>query len=83
MHQIRSISLVGEDERWLVKDIVKSSKEPVKCRVIPADVIQVYRDKITELRSEIVAKLKEEQNEKLMDQMEKDVQFNFYNLNFN
>lgn len=69
----RSISLVGEDDRWLVKEIVKSSKEPVKCRVIPADVIQIYRDKITSLRGEIVAQLKEEQSEKLMDQMEKDV----------
>ena len=43
----RSISLVGENDRWLVKDIIKSSKEPVKCRVIPADVIQIYREKIT------------------------------------
>jgi hypothetical protein len=27
--------LVGEPDRWLVKEIMKSSKEPVKCRVIP------------------------------------------------
>jgi len=27
--------LVTEGDRWLVKEIVKSSKEPVKCRVIP------------------------------------------------
>ena len=66
--------MVGEDDRWLVKEIVKSSKEPVKCRVIPADVIQIYREKITELRADIVAKLKDEQNEKLMEQMEKDVE---------
>ena len=33
--QNRSISLVGEQDRWLVKEIVKSSAEPVKCRVIP------------------------------------------------
>lgn len=31
----RSISLVGENDRWLVKEIVKSSPIPVKCRVIP------------------------------------------------
>ncbi len=64
---------MGEDDRWLVKEIVKSSKEPVKCRIIPADVQQIYREKVTSLRSELVAKLKEEQSEKLMDQMEKDV----------
>jgi superfamily II DNA/RNA helicase len=31
----RSISLVTENDRWLVKDIIKSSKTPVKSRVIP------------------------------------------------
>ena len=75
----RSISLVGENDRWLVKDIIKSSKEPVKCRVIPADVIQIYREKITNLRAELVAKLKDEQSEKLMDQMEKDVSIQILN----
>lgn len=69
----RSISLVAESDRWLVKEIVKSSKEPVKCRVIPPDVIQFYREKLNEVRIELGEKLQGERNEKLMEKMDKDV----------
>ena len=42
----RSISLVGEQDRWLVKEIVKSSKEPVKCRLVPPGKIYSFNWKI-------------------------------------
>lgn len=71
----RSISLVGEQDRWLVKEIMKSSKEPVKCRVIPNDVIEFYRDKVDSLRTDLLSKLNEEKDEKLIDQMEKELNF--------
>lgn len=70
----RSISLVAEADRWLVKEIVKSSKEPVKCRVIPSDVVQFYRQKIDEARVKLEERLNEEKGEKMMEQMEKDLQ---------
>ena len=69
----RSISLVTESDRWLVKEIVKASREPVKCRLIPADVIEHYREKVENIRGQLVAQLKDEQSEKLIDQMERDV----------
>lgn len=31
----RSVSLVGEEERKMLKDIVKSAKTPVKARILP------------------------------------------------
>ena len=52
---------------------MKSSKEPVKCRVIPNDVIEFYRDKVDSLRTDLLSKLNEEKDEKLIDQMEKEV----------
>ena len=70
----RSISLVTESDRWLVKEIVRSSKEPVKCRVIPNDVIQFYRTKIDEARVQLEETLNEEKSEKMMEKMEKDLQ---------
>jgi ATP-dependent RNA helicase DDX27 len=69
----RAISLVGESERWLVKEIIKSSKEPVKCRVIPNETIEFYREKCGALRNEIVETLKEEDNQKEIEKMENDV----------
>ena len=35
MHCYRSVSLVGEKERKMLKDIVKKATNPVKSRIIP------------------------------------------------
>ena len=35
MHCCRSVSLVGEKERKMLKDIVKKATNPVKSRIIP------------------------------------------------
>lgn len=69
----RAISLVGENDRWLVKEIVKSSVIPVKCRVIPQDVIEIYREKVGDLRGDVKAKLQEEDMEKEMNETEKEI----------
>jgi len=69
----RSISMVAENDRWLVKEIIKSSAIPVKSRVIPSEVIQVYKDKVEQLSAKIVEKFKEEQAEKLMDKAESQI----------
>lgn len=37
------------------------------------DVIEFYREKVNGFREELLSKLKEEQDEKLMDKMERDV----------
>ena len=69
----RSISLVCEDDRWLLKEIIKSSKEPVKCRVVPADVIEFYRDKCDQCREKVAEVLSEERLEQQMQSLDKDI----------
>lgn len=76
----RSISLVGENDRWLVKEIVKSSAIPVKCRVVPVDVIETYRNKVGELRGDVKEKLREEEMEKEIIETEKDINRTAYKL---
>ncbi|XP_022082251.1 probable ATP-dependent RNA helicase DDX27 [Acanthaster planci] len=61
----RAVSLVGERERKLLKDIVKKANNPVKSRIVPQDVVQKYRDKIASLEEDIgeVMRLEEEEKE--------------------
>ncbi|XP_038068012.1 probable ATP-dependent RNA helicase DDX27 [Patiria miniata] len=61
----RAVSLVGERERRLLKDIVKKANNPVKSRVVPQDVVQKYRDKIASMEEDIeeVMRLEEEEKE--------------------
>ena len=47
----------------------------VKFLLICKDVIEFYREKVDAFRTEVVSKLKEEQDEKQMDKMERDVIF--------
>ncbi|XP_064599408.1 probable ATP-dependent RNA helicase DDX27 [Liolophura sinensis] len=49
----RSVSLVGEQERKLLKELVKKARTAVKSRVIPQEVIGKYRDKITKMEPDI------------------------------
>lgn len=48
-----SVSLAGEKERKLVKEIVKRAKNPVKARVIPPEIIEKYKKKLEELDPKI------------------------------
>jgi len=65
--------LVGENDRWLVKEIVKSSVLPVKCRLIPPEVIEAYRNKVGDLRPDVKEKLREEEIEKELEETELEV----------
>ncbi|XP_075703034.1 putative ATP-dependent RNA helicase DDX27 [Rhinoderma darwinii] len=66
----RSVSLVGEEERKILKEIVKKAQTPVKARILPQDVISKFRDKITKLEKEIYAVLQLEREEKEMQKSE-------------
>ncbi|XP_040293213.1 probable ATP-dependent RNA helicase DDX27 isoform X2 [Bufo bufo] len=66
----RSVSLVGEEERKSLKEIVKKAQAPVKARILPQDVISKFRDKITKLEKEIYAVLQLEKEEKEMQKSE-------------
>jgi len=60
----RSISLVGENERHLIKDILKTCKVPAKMRIVPQEIIQIFRNKLEELEPDIEEILKIEYGEK-------------------
>ena len=60
----RAVSLVGDGERKLLKELIKKAKIPAKSRVIPQEVVISYRDRIQELAEEIKAILKKEREEK-------------------
>ncbi|XP_031228679.1 probable ATP-dependent RNA helicase DDX27 [Mastomys coucha] len=66
----RSVSLVGEEERKMLKEIVKAAKAPVKARILPQDVILKFRDKIEKLEKDVYAVLQLEAEEKELQQSE-------------
>ncbi|KAK2499001.1 hypothetical protein MC885_015055 [Smutsia gigantea] len=66
----RSVSLVGEEERKMLKEIVKAAKAPVKARILPQDVILKFRDKIETMEKDVYAVLQLEAEEKEMQQSE-------------
>ncbi|XP_066481521.1 probable ATP-dependent RNA helicase DDX27 [Tiliqua scincoides] len=66
----RSVSLVGEDERKMLKEIVKAAKAPVKARVLPQDVILRFREKIEKLEPDIYAVLRLEREERELQHSE-------------
>ncbi|KAM6248807.1 putative ATP-dependent RNA helicase DDX27 isoform 2-T2 [Porphyrio hochstetteri] len=66
----RSVSLVGEEERKMLKDIVKAAKTPVKARILPQDVVLKFREKIENLEKDVYAVLSLEREEREMQQSE-------------
>ncbi|XP_067937758.1 probable ATP-dependent RNA helicase DDX27 [Watersipora subatra] len=66
----RSITLVGEKERRILKDIVKKAANPVKSRVLPPDIIDKYVSKIRSLEDDVQAIVTEEEEEKQLAKAE-------------
>ncbi|XP_074530311.1 putative ATP-dependent RNA helicase DDX27 [Halichoeres trimaculatus] len=60
----RSVSLVGETERRMLKEVVKSAKSSVKARVLPPEVILKFRDLISKLEKDVEAVIKLEREER-------------------
>uniref|UniRef100_A0A4W3J4Y5 RNA helicase n=1 Tax=Callorhinchus milii TaxID=7868 RepID=A0A4W3J4Y5_CALMI len=69
----RSVSLVGEQERKMLKEIVRKAKTAVKARVIPQEVVMKFRDKIEKMEKEIYAVLQLEKEEKMLQKTEAQV----------
>ncbi|XP_063705859.1 probable ATP-dependent RNA helicase DDX27 [Culicoides brevitarsis] len=65
-----SVSLAGETERKMVKEIIKRATNPVKNRIIPSEIVEKYRKKVQALEPEIEKVLEEEKAEKMLAQAE-------------
>ncbi|KAH9491632.1 putative ATP-dependent RNA helicase ddx27 [Bulinus truncatus] len=70
----RSVSLVGEKERKILKEIVKQAKTPLKTRIIPQDVITKFRTKIADLEEDIKAIQVQQREESQMRAVENKMQ---------
>nr|CAG4638420.1 EOG090X059J [Cyclestheria hislopi] len=68
-----SVSLAGESERKIVKDIVKRAKNPVKCRVIPPEILTRYQKKLQDVEQDIDRILSEEKTESQLAALENQV----------
>ncbi|XP_034442564.1 probable ATP-dependent RNA helicase DDX27 [Hippoglossus hippoglossus] len=60
----RSVSLVGESERKMLKEVVKSAKNIVKARVLPPEVILKFRDLISKIEKDVGAVMRLEREER-------------------
>ncbi|GIY24313.1 probable ATP-dependent RNA helicase DDX27 [Caerostris extrusa] len=69
----RSVSMVGETERKLLKEIVKEAKNPVKHRLVPPEIVTKYQEKLVSLEDDISKVMREEKEEKELQAMEKSV----------
>ncbi|XP_014251381.1 probable ATP-dependent RNA helicase DDX27 [Cimex lectularius] len=65
-----SVSLAGERERPLVKEIVKSVRHPVRARTIPTEIISKFKKKVNALEERINTILQEEWEEKALRKAE-------------
>ncbi|CAI2172882.1 16210_t:CDS:10 [Funneliformis geosporum] len=67
----RSVTLTGEEDRKLLKMVIKhSQKEQIKRRNIDTELIREYGEKLVDIKKKVVEVLKEEKEEKLIKQTE-------------
>jgi ATP-dependent RNA helicase DDX27 len=65
------VTLVGEQDRKLLKMAIKSANSSqVKNRVVPADTIQRYKEKVESLSTQIQEVLQEEKEDRSLRQAE-------------
>lgn len=65
-----SVSLAGEQERKIVKEIIKRAKNPVKSRIVPPDIVEKYHNKLEKIEPEISKILDEEFAERMLAKAE-------------
>ena len=66
----RSVSIAGEGERKMVKEIIKRARDPVKSRTINTDVVEKDKKKLAKLEEDIKRVLEEETAEREIAKLE-------------
>lgn len=68
----RSVTLVGEADRKMLKAVIKHSSDAdkVKHRTLPSDHVAISATKLSEIKDEVAEVLKEEKEEKAIRQAE-------------
>ncbi|XP_021914153.1 probable ATP-dependent RNA helicase DDX27 isoform X2 [Zootermopsis nevadensis] len=65
-----SVSLAGEGERRVVKDVIKKATNPVKMRIIATDIVEKYRVRVSALEDKVKHILQEEWEERTLNRAE-------------
>ncbi|PNF39978.1 putative ATP-dependent RNA helicase DDX27 [Cryptotermes secundus] len=65
-----SVSLAGEGERKIVKDVIKKASNPVKMRIIAPDIVEKYRVRVSALEDKVKHILQEEWEERALNRAE-------------
>ena len=65
-NQLRSVTLVGEADRKMLKAAIKhsSGEDQVRHRIVPTEILQNWVEKLAGFTEEVAAILKEEKEEK-------------------
>ena len=71
----RSISLVGESERKLLKEIVKQAKNPVKSRIVAPEIINKFKNKLRGFEEDVQEILKQEKEDKEVNNLLKTAKY--------
>jgi len=66
----RSVSIAGEGERKMVKEIVKRARDPVKSRTVNTDVLEKYKVKLNKLEEDVTRVIEEEKAEREIAKLE-------------
>ncbi|KAI5712828.1 hypothetical protein M8J75_011509 [Diaphorina citri] len=68
-----SVSMAGEVDRKLVKQVIKNAKNPVKHRIIPPEIVDKYRAKVEAIEGEVQKILTEEKHDRLLNKADEQV----------
>lgn len=66
----RSVSIAGEKERKMVREIIKRARDPVKARVIPSEIVEKYKKKLKEIDEDAKHIINEEAADKQLTILE-------------
>ena len=70
----RAVSLIGEEDREMMKDVIRNSHNPVHKRTIPEEVIKASQEKIKGVAKEVREFLNMEKQEKALEQLDMAIQ---------
>jgi len=65
-----SISIASEQDRKVLKEVIRKAKNPVKNRVIPIEILDKYKERVDSLRNEVKCIMHEEYEERQMSRTE-------------
>ncbi|XP_025425066.1 probable ATP-dependent RNA helicase DDX27 [Sipha flava] len=65
-----SVSIASEQDRKVLKEVIRKAKNPVKNRVIPIEILDKYKERVDSLRNEVKCIMHEEYEERQMTRTE-------------